>query len=67
MCKCSIINQQTQPQMKTYYFYRGGPQRPGFCIGGDLKVPASKGYGHSFLQDTSRCMEAQLSQPYMVL
>ena len=49
------------------YFYRGGPQRPGFCIGGDLKVPASKGYGHSFLQDTSRCMEAQLSQPYMVL
>ena len=43
VCECSIIYQQTQPQMKTYYYNTNGPQRPGFRIGVGLKVPASKG------------------------
>ena len=43
VCECSIIYQQTQPQMETYYFKTGGPRRPGFCISVGLKVPASEG------------------------
>ena len=43
VCECFILYQQTQPQMKTYYFNTGGSRRPGFCIGVSSKVPASKG------------------------
>ena len=41
--------------MKTYYFDIGGPQRPGFCIGVGLKVPASKGY-NDITKDVGRKM-----------